>query len=862
MKNKLVSIILALCVILSVAPAYAAFNDIAGIQSEYDIRVLDGLGIVDSGESYRPESYITRGDFFLMTARTIGYTPETPEEALSYLVSAGIVSGYGNGEFKCDSAITYNEALKMLVVALGYEQNALMQNGWPTGYITVASSLDLIDPADKIAGEGYVTRGMAATLLVRAGNTKTAEITYRDGNSILGPTGGKTLFKESLGVSKVSGIINANSATSLTAPAGISLNEVKIGTDYIDAGNTNAKEYLGYYVDAYCVEETGYKALAVVPAKKKNNVLRLSSGSEITATGAYPSKIEISYYTADGKQKRVKAEDCDVIYNGSAYLGFTLADISIDSGEVILLDNDNDGVYDVIFINEYETYVVKTVDADTLKVFDFYGRTLDLDVDSEQVQIIGSSGTLTDINYIYKDDVLSVQKSKNGEVIRVQIVKNTFSGTVKAMETINGSKRLTVGDTAYYMSKDFENIVHTDKIEPYTGLEAVFHLDAEGKIAHITTASSNGWKYGYIISANVGDDDGKIYFKIYTTDNKFERFEVQERVIVDGASKKVAALTPADNAWMSRQLIRYQAEENVLKKIDTTVKGSNETDDTLSVVSGINDAKYASTPKLFYNGNQTLLGGTNDTIVFTIPSSPSKFTDEMYYSVGGMTWFSNESTYQNLDAFNVNDAGIAEVIVRNHDDGVGIGNAHASFMFVESVSVGLDSNGEVVQKLTGLRQNGSAASLLTDKDGVINTSVIGFGDVVRIREKNGRLVYAEKTVDFENDYTDLFAYSSTTGITNGVTTAGSSYYEALKIACGYLAYSDETHAVLSNADESKKITFYLGTAPVMLCDMDEEKVKTISAGELGTYIRTVNPDAKVYVITRNSSVTAVMVRVN
>ena len=863
MKNKLVSLILALCIILSAAPTFAAFNDIAGLKSEYDIRVLEGIGIVEPGDSYRPESYITRGDFFLMTARIMGYKAETPEAAVSYLASAGVISGYGNGEFKCDSAITYNEALKMLVVALGYGQNASLQGGWPTGYVTVASNLDVTEAADKISGDSYITRGMAATLLVRAGNTRTAQVTYRDGNTILGPTGGKTLFKESLGVSKISGIINANSATSLTEPTGISLNEVRIGTDYIDAGNTNAKEYLGYYVDAYCVEDAIYKAMAVVPAKKKNNVLRLSSDSQITATGAYPSQIEISYYTNDGKQKRVKAEDCDVIYNGSAYLGFTFTDISIDSGEVILLDNNADGVYDVIFINEYETYIVKSVDRTSQKVYDFYGRgPLNLDIDSDQIQIIGSTGTLANFDYINAGDILSVQKSRNGEVVKVQIVKKSVSGIITAIESATGNTKLTIGDSAYYVSKDFQSVVHADKIEPYTGLEAVFYLDAEGKIAHISTSASDRWEYGYILSANEGDDDGKIYFRLYTENNKFERFEVHEKVNVDGVKKKVSAVTQVDrDTWMTRQLIRYQADGNIITKIDTAEAGYKDTTDSLKAIYDIDNAKYASTPKLFYNGNQTVLGGTDKTIVFTIPASPSRFADEMYYTVGGMSWFSNESTYNNLDAFNVNEAGVAEVIVRNQDDGVGIGSSHSSFMFVESISVGLNKEGEVVQILNGLRQNGSAATLMTDKNGVIDTSQIGLGDVVRIREKNGAVVYVEKTVDFKNNYIDLFAYSSTTGIVGGVTTAGSSYYEALKIACGYMTYADATHVVLSNADESKKTTFFLGTAPIMLCDNEEEKIKSISAGDLNTYIKDVNSNAKIYVITRNGSVTAVMVRV-
>ena len=849
MRNKLLSLILALCVILSAAPTFAAFNDIAGLKSEYDIRVLEGLEIVDSGESYRPESYITRGDFFLMTARIMGYKAEAPEDAVSYLASAGVISGYGNGEFKCDSAITYNEALKMLVVALGYGQNAMMQGGWPTGYVTVASSLDVTEPADKISGDGYVTRGMAATLLVRAGNTKTAQVTYRDENSIMGPTGGETLFKESLGVTRVTGIINANSATSLDNPSGISLNEVKIGTDHIDAGNTNAKEYLGYLVDAYCVEEVGYKALAVVPVKEKNNVLRLSSGSDITATGSYPSQIDISFYNNDGKEKHVKAENCDVIYNGAAYLGFSLSDISIDSGEVILLDNDNDGIYDVIFINEYENYVVKNINKDTLKVYDVYGRVLDLDVDSEQVQRIGANGVLTDVDGIYADDILSVQKSKNGNVIKVQIVKKPVSGTIEAISNANGNTKLTIGGKDYYVEKAFDAIVHSDKTDYYVGLEAVFHLDAEGKIVHITTGASSGWKYGYIVTANIGDEDGKIYFKLFTEANKFERFEVVERVNVDGASKKVTALTSADSAWMSRQLIRYQAEGNILKKIDTTAQGTNETDDSLSVIPSLSGT-YNTNSKLFYNVNQTVFGGTDNTLVFTIPTSSQYFNDDIYYTSGKITTFSNESSYSNLDAFNVNDAGIAKVIVRNANDTLGVGST-TNFVLVESVSVAVDAEGEVVQVLKGIRQNGNAYEGTTNSADVIPDG-IKTGDFVRIREKSGQLVSVQNDFDFDTDYPDIFAY------TNGGNSG--TYYASINIACGFMTYADDTHIVIGDSNNIQNITFSLGSAPILLCDIQEETVKKITVSELASYTKDINSASKVCVVMRNGSVLTVVVR--
>ncbi len=834
---------------MSVMPVYGAFNDIAGIQSENDIKVLEGLGIVEPGEVYSPESYITRGDFFIMTAGLLGYKTTDVNEAAQFLSGSGIVSGYGNGEFKFDNAITYNEALKILVVALGYNNSAVAANGWPTGYMTVATSLNLIEPVDKIIGDGKVTRGMAATLLVRAGNTETAEITYRDGASTLGPIGGGTLFYEKLKVSKLEGIVNANSATSLAEPSGVALNAVKIGTNVIDAGNTNAKEYLGWYVEAYCVEEDGYEALAVVPSKQKNRVLRIASSGSITAAGNQIA-CEISYYTTDGKVKRVKLSDYDVIYNGCAYRGFTMADFSINSGEVVLLDNDADGTYEVAFINEYETYVVDAVNTETETVFDKYGKTIELKSDNEQLKITGSNGTYTTISAIKKDDVLSVMKSREGDVITVRIVNDKVNGQITGIQAADGRTRLTIGNEKYYVSKEFEANTHPEKITPYTGLEGVFSLDAEGAVAHIETATGTQWNYGYIISANKGDEDGKIYFKLFTTSNKFERFEVVDRVIVDGAVKKVAALTAADDAWMARQIIGYQAEGNILKKIDTAESVSTAEDGTLNMVSDIDDATYNSNAKMFYRNHDTLLGGTDGTIVFQIPTTESYFSEEKYFSAGKMSIFSNETAYSNLDAYNVNDAGIAEIIVRRANDSLGVGSSK-NFIVVESVSVVLDDEGTPVQKLTGLNHTGAAVTVLAETDTTVPDTV-GVGDVLRYRQKGGVTISFEEDFDFDTDYPEIIA--------NSLIANTGSYYASLNYACGYIDYVDGTHLVLANQAGTKKITYALGTAAVILADTDTEKVTKISLSGLSEYLREVSPGAKAAVIAQSGKVTTIVIK--
>ena len=85
-----------------------------------------------------------------------------------------------------------------------------------------------------------------------------------------------------------------------------------------------------------------------------------------------------------------------------------------------------------IYSNRYSsnmTYVVKNINNDTLEVFDVYGRILDLDVDSDQVQIIGSNGVYTDTDgyYHYEKFIKSICIFVDvGRVGRLRLQKGVF----------------------------------------------------------------------------------------------------------------------------------------------------------------------------------------------------------------------------------------------------------------------------------------------------------------------------------------------------------------------------------------------------------------------------------------------------
>ena len=89
------------------------------------------------------------------------------------LYQQGIVNGAGNHTFLPDSSTTYGEALKMIMLAVGYEEQAVTDGHWASGYLTKAiedglltETVELDDFIDRLNMAKITTKalGLSTTL--------------------------------------------------------------------------------------------------------------------------------------------------------------------------------------------------------------------------------------------------------------------------------------------------------------------------------------------------------------------------------------------------------------------------------------------------------------------------------------------------------------------------------------------------------------------------------------------------------------------------------------------------------------------------------------------------------------------------
>lgn len=175
--------------------AAAGFWDAAGTKYEKAAGKLQELGIVNGypDGSFGTEKPVTRGEFATLLARTLNVYTDPASSTSPYkdvntedwrykgicaMQNEGLMSGYGNGCFGPDDNVTYEQAVKPLVSAIGYEAEAEYKSGYPWGYVITAARTGMTKDIDCSVGE-TLSRGELALLLYNALDVQQADGTKR-----------------------------------------------------------------------------------------------------------------------------------------------------------------------------------------------------------------------------------------------------------------------------------------------------------------------------------------------------------------------------------------------------------------------------------------------------------------------------------------------------------------------------------------------------------------------------------------------------------------------------------------------------------------------------------------------------------
>lgn len=593
MKRKFSLFVAAACLFSSLsfgslAHAATTFTDVTNTTPNSEaILTLTKLGVINgyanddnTTYSFKPDGDITRGEFAKIITVALGAENEIATSSIQFsdidshwakpyvLVAAsrGIVNGFEDGTFKPDENVTYEQAVKMIVCAAGYESIAQSLGGWPNGYMMQAMNLKLTDNAVAADQTGKASRGIVAQLMF---NVLDVDIPVY--NSITGKLEDnlKTFMETYMGIVMVDAQLVGVEEKTVANYTGPTLYVGEMGIK-LKNGSVMVLDYTGYTQDKASLEAfVGQDAVVYYKEGKSGNMASLYEidfdVAKNTVVTVNSNDIEsfsgntLKYYTSGTKTKTLKlaASDLSVYYNGK--LAINPANISgwlnpADTanfmyGEVKFTDRGSDGEFDTIEITDYDFLVVartpstsdylatnKVKFPDAAPAKHLAQIALDPDNITYTVNIQNEKGAAVNVTSLAANNVLLVAQSEDSKIINVVVCGSPVTGKITAASASEGE--ITIGGKEYKISDYAAQYFTENAIKTETGQQGTFYVDKWGTIIYgtQTAVSETTNPYAYIIRTSVNEDeDGGTITAYVPSQSGVKNFTVTGKVKYNGS---------------------------------------------------------------------------------------------------------------------------------------------------------------------------------------------------------------------------------------------------------------------------------------------------------------------------------------
>ncbi len=777
MKN-----ILSLICILSIIcgcifnPTVFASPETEAIYENYAESVLIQLGFIESVASDK----MTRFELSEALVKMLSYEPRddggqnpftditTSSSEYAVLKSAynlGILSG---GAARQNDVVNYNEAVKMVVCALGYEVYASYKGGYPTGYVTVANEIDLLD---NVSADGeQISREEIYTLLYNALHTDLL-LTAGVGDSLNYSTvPGRNLLSDYHNIMIAEGICYGVHGFSMLPSITLGHGEAYIGDILLKDASSMSYDYVGYNTEYFYNTKT--KELKAIITKD-------SSYYTIASENVYDYKSNTLYYEDEnGNEKKANLSvSTRIIFNGAVVETFSVSDLVGINGELTLIENSGDNTIDTVIVRSLEAMVVGSVDVGSGVIYDYYDNTplkLDLTDPDYTISFKDELGNTMELKELGRGDVITYSKSKDGKIVHAVFSNTEVIGKIEAIFTEGGNTQVTIDGETYKTTKNF-----ADYEIVKNGMSGAYRLTTDGRIAAVKL--DNTAKYAYLIAGGQESGlDGRYQIKMFAQSGEMMFPYFAERVNVDGealdAKDAYDSLKNGDS--IDRQLIRYELNENEeLKYIDTLTKGRYESQDSLHRnFSSDYDASGNPRAQLKLAWRDIgMLGGllpVNDTgPMFVIPTAADA-ADEYYQISTPRSYFEHDHSYA-VDTYKVSSNElIADILVYKSDT---IVRKPEDYISVVNSLTKVSHEGDEYTKLSVMSQ-GELKEYLIKDDSVLNVKVrstdpgyhtLVCGDVIKFATDGaGYVSVIEVWYDRVNDRFKYPAYEDTSKLTD------------------------------------------------------------------------------------------------
>ena len=705
-----------------------------------------------------------------------------------YAADLGLSNGYGDGTYRPEQFITYQEALVMTIRALGYGK--IMNN--ENDAKSVISKIGLTTGIRGISYEDPVPYAVMQAILYNALSCDVAEL-KSDSNS-----GGneyvfeKTALEQYFDVHRRSGVVTATDITALAGYAEAGQNMIRINDEEYYANSGSLSEYLGQSVEVYYRKDDNGDNTILYVYNTKSEVKSFKE-EDIQSFSGMQYKIEENNRTKNYKL----AANYSLIYNSKFLDDHSEKYMIPQNGSLTLVDTTGDGSYDVVFVYDYKTACVSKVDTDGKHIYDkIYHTSFDYDV--ANLKVYDSNGYMLTTDDIKTDSVLLIAESIDKDSMIIRVSDKIVTGNV---ERVSSDNKVRIDGTEYKVSDVFPD---TENANFNTGASASFRLDVFDKIVCCVTGdSADEGQFYYLLRASIDDEsvEEQLIVKLLNSDNERKSFVAADIVKIDSkgykkASDALAALqkTLDDGSKVTRRapvMVKFN-EDNQVTSIDLPYEngqpGAGEADNSLHKYASFFDDPIVGVQT---NSDTNVLSGRilynpSSTIVFLVPADGNidSAADTDFRAALFNKQYA-EMTFMKCDAYTTKYPELyAEVLVSRATDPVAMADRGGTYLVTE-IAEALNDDGEAGTRFDIVKGK-NAYSYFVEESVDISKWNVSAGDVVRLAtntkdEITDLVVYYDASEDkVENDDYAVniqpnYIHASTQSIVGGVYDANGGY---------------------------------------------------------------------------------------
>ncbi len=622
---------------------------------------------------------------------------------IDFCVAHGFMSLDENGYFHPADYITQADAIRGLVSVLNYDILAEEKGGTEQAYMTVAAQIG-ITRGVTIEDPASVKIPELAKLIMNAMETSPAvmpgEVVYHRKPTLL----------EQKNLEKKSGRILANQNVALSIDP-CAKGHVNIDGKIYESAIVIEDIAVGAIVTYYTQTINGETKVVSVYAGDEILTLDASDVESVTFSKNY---IEIAY--DDEEVAKINTTAFVKVNKGDYRLSAELFNV-FENGTISMRDSDEDGYYDVVYMEIYKTEVAEGIGATSI-ITKYANQNIQLSKFGDNLEVY-REGLPVDISLIKAGNVISlaadnfsivdgklVMNYDQSEWLKVQVSVKQVTGTITQT---SGSDTIYIDGIAYKIGTNLSSLINSGKkAKLAAGLAVVLYLDRNNNIVdYEKDATADTMEYGYLIDGIMFEQGLNKYMmlKILNEAGEITAYRVADKFILDGLNKASDNLIFSDIGsgvdFNNRQLIRFRLQGGVIKEIDTLQVSSAETADTslakhYEVHSHKSDPLYNSSNAPSYRLDgfvyQCLVNAK--TVIFRVPFlTATEVNDTQFTRIARSSLI--ESTGYSADGYDLDNTLFAKCLVVYENAATTAFDTATSYTFmVNDVYEGLNSDGQ------------------------------------------------------------------------------------------------------------------------------------------------------------------------